>query len=57
MILCQRMIIPVQLISEFFKKNESIIQPLELDYTEEDYAGQRDSEGVLVLPEEGACFK
>ena len=42
--------ITVKRIQDYFINNEEPIVPLELNYTEEDFIGHRDSNGVLVLP-------
>ena len=42
--------ITVQHIKDYFIKSEEPIVPLVINYTEEDFIGHRDSNGVLVLP-------
>lgn len=44
--------IPIQKIKAYFIENVEKLSPVEIDFSEEDFVGHRDSDGVLVLPEE-----
>ena len=44
--------ITLKSISDYFEKYEDRILPLEINYSEEDFVGHRDSDGILVLPED-----
>ena len=44
--------ITTKLIYDYFVKNEEKLGPLEIHYTENDFVGHRDSDGILVLPED-----
>ena len=41
-----------EIIKEYFDKNEKEIEPFMIEYTDDDFIGYRDNDGVLVLPEE-----
>lgn len=45
-------IIPNSIIKQYFDDEMQEIKPVELDYTEDDFIGYRDENGVLVLPRE-----
>lgn len=42
--------ISVKSIKDYFVSHEPAIAPLELDFTDDDFIGQRDADGLLVLP-------
>ena len=44
--------ITIQRIQEYFQKYEHTVEPLHINFTEADFIGHRDADGVLVLPEE-----
>ena len=45
-------VIPIDLILQYFQENEDSVQPLQIVYDEDDFVGQRDAEGYLVLPKD-----
>lgn len=44
--------ISVQKIKTYFVDNVEELSPIEIDFSEDDFVGRRDSDGVIVLPEE-----
>lgn len=44
-------VISNQRIRDYFLRHEDTVEPLQINFTEEDFVGHRDSDGVLVLPE------
>ncbi len=44
--------ISIESIRQYFIENEDEIKPLEISFTEDDFVGHRDENGVLVLPKE-----
>lgn len=45
-------LIPVELIKRFFDKKVEAINPVEIEYDEDDFIGYRDADGNIVLPKE-----
>ena len=45
-------LIPVEVISDYFKSNEQAAEPFNPSFSEDDFVGYRDEDGVLVLPRE-----
>ena len=45
-------VITIQSIHDYFLTQEDAIEPIQMNYTETDFVGHRDSDGILVLPED-----
>lgn len=48
----QHVVISVPLITDYFNKNVEELHSAELNLSEDDFVGYRDSDGILVLPKE-----
>ena len=44
--------IPVDLIRDYFRKHEKEVRDVQLSFSEEDFIGRRDEDGLLVLPKD-----
>ena len=39
-------------IRAYFLKHEKMVEPLQIQFSEEDFIGHRDGDGIIVLPED-----
>lgn len=46
--------IPIETIKSYFEKHENEIGPLDIHFSNEDFIGQKNADGVLVLPQDWA---
>ncbi len=44
--------IPIRIIKEYFEKNVAPVKNAEIQFSDDDFVGRRDEDGILVLPKE-----